>query len=69
MIYNIFTAIFNTANDMQLIKEELKIFNKDLKLICLFTQLTSEEVQSQKVHFLVILIFDSDQEVKKSLKK
>ncbi len=37
MIHNIFTAIFNTVNDIQLVKEELKIFNKDLKLICLFT--------------------------------
>ena len=53
---------------MQLVKEELEIFNKDLKLVCLLTWLTSEEVQSQKVHFSVILVFDSDQEIKKALR-
>ncbi len=37
MIHDIFIVIFNTANDIQLIKEELEIFNKDLKLIYLFT--------------------------------
>jgi len=37
MIHNIFIAIFNTANSMQLIKEKLEIFNKNFKLIYLFT--------------------------------
>jgi hypothetical protein len=33
---------------MQLAKEEIETFNKDLKLACLSTWLTSEEIQSQK---------------------
>jgi len=53
---------------MQLVKEEIEIFNKDLKLTCLSTWLTSEEIQSQKVHFSVILTFKSDQETKKVLR-
>lgn len=52
---------------MQLVKEEVKIFNKNFKLTCLSTLLTSEEVRSQKAHFSVILTFNSDQETKKAL--
>ncbi len=32
-----FYIYFQHWNDMQLIKEEIETFNKDLKLICLFT--------------------------------
>jgi len=35
--HRIFTAIFNTPNEMQLVKEEIETFNKDLKLACLLT--------------------------------
>ena len=68
MTYDISTAIFNTENGMQLLKEEVETFNKDFKLVCLPTWLTSEEVQSQKAHFSVILAFGSDQEAKKALR-
>ena len=53
---------------MQLAKEEIETFNKDLKLACLPTWLTSEETQSQKAHSSVILAFGSDQETKKALR-
>jgi len=66
--HRISTAIFNTSNEMQLVKEEIETFNKDLKLTCLSTWLTSEEIWSQKAHFSVILIFESDQETKKVLR-
>jgi len=35
--HEISTAIFNTPNGMQLAKEEIETFNKDLKLACLPT--------------------------------
>lgn len=66
--HEISTAIFNTSNEMQLAKEEIETFNKDLKLACLSTWLTSEEIQSQKAHSSVILTFESDQETKKALR-
>jgi len=42
--HRISTAIFNIPNGMQLAKEEIETFNKDLKLACLPTWLTSEEI-------------------------
>jgi len=66
--HGISTAIFHTENGMQLLKEEVETFNKDFKLVCLPTWLTSEEVQSQKAHSSVILAFGSDQEAKKALR-
>jgi len=66
--HEISTAIFNIPNGMQLAKEEIETFNKDLKLACLSTWLTSEEIQSQKMHSSVILVFGSNQEVKKALR-
>ncbi len=52
---------------MQLVKEKIKTFNQ-LKLACLPTWLTSEEVRSQKAHSSVILTFSSEQEVKKAVR-
>jgi len=52
---------------MQLAKEEIETFNQ-LKLACLPTWLTSEEVKSQKAHSSVILAFSSDQEAKKAVR-
>jgi len=53
---------------MQLVKDEVEIFNKDLKLACLLIWLTSAEARQEKQHESVILTFKTESELKKALR-
>ena len=66
--HNIFTEIFNNAEDMKLLKEEIKIYNLDFKLLCLLSWLSSKETRQQKMHFSVVLIFKTEKEAFKALR-
>ena len=66
--YNIFTEIFNNAEDMKLLKEEIEIYNLDFKLLCLFSWLSTEETKQQKMHFSVVLVFKTEKEAFKVLR-
>jgi hypothetical protein len=42
------TSIFNNKDGLNLVKDEIETFNKDLKLACLPVWLTSEEARQGK---------------------
>ena len=48
---------------MQLVKDEVEIFNKDIKLAILPHWLTSEEDRKEKHHESIVLTVKSEQEV------
>jgi len=62
------TSIFNNKNGLNLVKDEIETFNKDLKLACLPVWLTSEEARQGKLHESVILAFKSEEEAKKAVR-
>ena len=66
--HNIFTEIFNNAEGMKLLKEEIEIYNLDLKLLCLLSWLSTEETRQQKMHSSVVLVFKTEKEASKALR-
>ena len=66
--HNIFTEIFNNAEDIKLLKEEIKIYNLNLKLLCLLSWLSIKEIRQQKMHFSVVIIFKTEKEAFKALR-
>jgi len=62
------TVIFNIKEDMQLVKDEVETFNKDIKLAMLPHRLTSEEARQQKQHDSIVLTVKTNQEVQNALR-
>ena len=62
------TFIFNTKEGMQLVKDEVKIFIKDIKLAVLPHWLISEEARQEKQHDFIVLTVKSEQELQKALR-
>ena len=60
------TDVFD--NNMALIKEEIELFNKDMKLATMPQWLTSEEARKNKMHASIILSFKTNQEVQRALR-
>ncbi len=52
---------------MQLVKDEVETFNKDIKLAILSHWLTSEEARQEKQHESIVLTVKTEQEVQKAL--
>jgi len=62
------TAIFNIKDGMQLVKDEVETFNKDIKLAMLPHWLTSEEARQGKQHDSIVLTVKTHQEVQSALR-
>ncbi len=52
---------------MQLVKDEVETFNKDINLAILSHWLTSEEARQEKQHESIVLTVKTEQEVQKAL--
>jgi len=52
---------------MQLVKDEVEIFNKDIKLAVTSHWLTSQEARQGKQHESIVLTVKSEQELQKVL--
>ena len=62
------TAFFNIKEGMQLVKDEVETFNKDIKLAMLPHWLTSEEARQGKQHGSIVLTVKTNQEVQNALR-
>jgi hypothetical protein len=61
-------SLFNIKEGMQLVKDEVETFNKDIKLAMLPHWLTSEEARQGKQHGSIVLTVKTNQEVQNALR-
>ncbi len=63
------TTVFNTAEGLQLLKDEVETFNKEFKLASLPQWLTTEANRKSKRHASAVLSFKTEEEARKAIRK
>ena len=63
------TESFNTEGGMQLLKDDLELFNQGLKLVTLPQWLSQPQVRQEKRHSSVVLALKTKEEVTQALRK
>ena len=68
MLYKLSTAVFNTAQGLKMLKEEVELFNKEIKLVTEPVWLSTEKNRQNKMHSLTIISLATQEEVQKALR-
>ena len=68
VLHELLTAIFNNKEGLKLLHTEVKLFNKELKLVTEPVWLSTEENRQNKAHSSAVIAFATQEEVQKALR-
>ena len=67
MLHTLPTAVFNTAQGLKMLKEEVELFNKGIKLVTEPIWLSTEKNRQNKMHSSGIISLATQEEVQKQV--
>ena len=69
IVHEILILFFSSSDDLFILRNEIKIFNSDLKLLRDSNWLSSEENRQEKKHASIVFAVDNAEQAQKAIKK